>query len=411
MSTPLVTLAQGNGRALVYQAESIFGTVPDTPTGKVIRRVNTALSLSKDVYESNEKRTDFQKVDSRHGLRRIQGNIDGEFYAGHWADFFAALLRRAYTVGETAAITDGITVANNVWTRLAGSFLTDGFQVGMVLRVTNHSQTANNNRNAAVTAVTALTMTLEPLDGEDFTDSGVSDTSVTFTEPGKRTYVPLTGHTTDSFTIEDRKSEIDVSEVYTGCRIGGVSLEVPATGLVTCSWTIMGRDQLLFDGVGAPFFSNPASASVCAERALASVPGYVRFNGQRIAVATGLSLNIDLGLNTPPVIGSNQSPDVFYGRAISVTGQVTLFMTNQNELKAFRDEDEFELHVVMELPVTTPGTPPNFVSVFLPRVKINSATPDDPDGGIVQTVAFEALMQCPTNGYETTTIIVQDSAA
>lgn len=59
---------------------------------------------------------------------------------------------------------------------------------------------------------------------------------------GKHTYVPSTGHTDPSFTVEQWFSDISQSEVYTGLKPASMSLDLPSTGLVGASFSFMGRD-------------------------------------------------------------------------------------------------------------------------------------------------------------------------
>lgn len=406
-----MALAQSSKRRVTFKRESAWGTPADGSSGgQVVRRTNTTLGLTKETYQSAEKRVDFQRVDSRHGMRRVQGGITGELYVGAWEDFFESLVRRDFTGVSTitASSGDGFTVASNVLTRAAGgaqSFLTDGLRVGMVVRLTN-TISGNMNRNILVTAVTATTATLFPLDGQSLTDVGVADTDAAIVIPGKVTYMPLTGHTSDSYTVEDYESGIDTAEVYDGVMIGGAGIQLPAAGIATIDWNnMLGRDQTLYSAGTAPYFVSPTAAGV--QRALAAVPGYLRLNGELVAVVTGLTLNVDNGLEAPAVAFSNTTPQVFYGPAAVVTGQLSAFVEDQALLTALRDEQELELSFILEAPGSAPRS---FLNFYAPRVKINSASRDDPDRGIIQTVDFECLRKETATGYLETTLFIQDSS-
>lgn len=410
MPAPATPIAQTSKRRVAWKKESTFNTAAGASGAVVARRTSLNLSLTKQPIESGEKRSDFQRADVRHGSRMVDGNLDGELILGVWEEFFAALLRRDFaSISAIAADTgDGFTISSGVVTRAAGggeSFLTDGVRVGQVVRGANFADAANNARNFLVTAVTATTMTLAVIDGgAALADVGSADEDATFTIVGQTTFVPSTAHTSDSFTIEDYLADADLAAVYTGCRIVGLSLRMQPNGMVTVSWRIMGIDQTIYETSSAPYFTTPTEPSV--GNVLESSLGYVRILGSQVAVVTGVNVDIDLGGANTPVVGSNLSPDIFYGRAITVRGQITAYITSNAYLTAFRDETEGELFLQFEYPGSEPRS---FISMFMPRVKLMSASPDDPDTVITQTLDFEALLKGAATGYESTTLMIQDS--
>lgn len=410
MVAPATPIAQTSKRRVSWKKETTFGSPAGASSAQVSRRTALNLNLTKTAIESQEKRTDFQRADVRHGSRMVDGSLDGELICGVWEEFWAALLRRDFTGVTTVTFTsgDGVTISSGVVTRAAGSgqsFITDGIKVGQVVRFANLSATSNNSRNFLVTAVTATTLTLAVIDnGVAIADIGSADEACTMTIPGQRTLVPLTAHTSDSFNIEDYMSDADVARLYLGCRIVGASLRMQPNGMVTISWRIMGVDQNIYETSAAPYFTSPTDAGV--DTVLEAALGYVRLNGAQIAVVTGVNIDIDLGAANTPVVGSNISPDVFYGRAITVRGQLTAYITNNAYLTAFRDETEMELFLQFQEPGSEPR---DFFAIFLPRVKLMSAGADDPDTVITQTLDFEALLKPATSGYDSTTIVVQDS--
>lgn len=412
MVAPATPIAQTSKRRVSIKKESTFGAPAGASSAQVTRRTALNLNLTKTPIESQEKRTDFQRADVRHGSRMVDGSLDGELICGVWEEFWAALLRRDFSGVTTIEFSsgDGVTISSGVVTRAAGggeSFITDGVKVGMVVRFTNLSATGNNDRNFLVTAVTATTVTLAVIDGgAAIADIVSADEACELIIPGQRTYVPTSGHTSDSFNIEDYMSDADVARLYLGCRIVGASLRMQPNGMVTISWRIMGVDQNIYETSAAPYFTSPTDAGV--DTVLEAALGYVRLNGSAIAVVTGVNIDIDLGAANTPVVGSNVSPDIFYGRAITVRGQLQAYITNNAYLTAFRDETEMELFLQFQEPGSEPR---DFFAIFLPRVKLMSAAADDPDTVITQTLDFEALLKPAATGYDSTTIVVQDSAA
>ena len=70
-------MGSGIAKRVQYKVESVYGTVPAAtgPVGQILRRVTSDLNLSKETYQSNEMRTDYQVADMRHGVRSVEGNL------------------------------------------------------------------------------------------------------------------------------------------------------------------------------------------------------------------------------------------------------------------------------------------------------------------------------------------------
>jgi hypothetical protein len=153
------TFATGVFKKLAYKAESTFNTLPGTSGGQYLRRVTSDLDLKKDIYQSNEIRTDMQLADVRHGIRKPDGTIKGELSPQTWQDFIAAALRKLFVA--TAAISAAtFTIAGTgptyTITRSAGSYITDGVKIGDVVRLTAGAfNAANLNLNLGVVNETA----------------------------------------------------------------------------------------------------------------------------------------------------------------------------------------------------------------------------------------------------------------
>ena len=91
-------LAQGVSKVVAYKKEGTWGTAAAGGAGaKAMRRVTAAFNLSKETYQSEELRTDYQISDMRHGVRSADGSLNGELSAGSYADFMAAVLTRDFT--------------------------------------------------------------------------------------------------------------------------------------------------------------------------------------------------------------------------------------------------------------------------------------------------------------------------
>lgn len=402
-----MTIAVGVAKQLVYKKEVTWGTAPGASGAQLLRRVTSDLSLAKDTYQSEEIITNYQISDFRHGVRRVEGNINGEISPGTYEDFIAAALRKLFAAGATTGtvITISVTGTGTAFTRSSGSYLTDGFKVGDVVEGVGFVAANNNNHYALVTALTATVMTVVTLDGVVLTDVAAG-ASVSVAVVGKKCYTPTTGHTDDSFSIEHWYSDITESELFTGCKISSIDINLPPTGMATINFGVMGKD--VTTNASTQYYTSPTAATTSG--IVAAVNGLAYAIGTRQTVLTGLSIKYDGGMTSDPVVGSNTVPDIFEGR-VNVTGELTAFFEDGTLRDAFINETEVALMFVF-----TTGSAKNadFVSFVLPRVKLGSAAKDDGEKGLVQTLSYQALF----NGSggtgttsEQTTLSIQDSLA
>lgn len=400
-------ISKGTAKVVAYKKETTWGTLAGATLGKQLRRVTADFNLTKEAYESNELRTDRQVADFRHGVRMAEGSLNGELSPKTYSDFMQSLVARDFTAGVTAtgaSITIAGTGPTYTVTRAAGSFITDGFQVGDVVRLTAGTFNVNNlNKNLLIASMTATVLTVVVLNGSALTAEGPI-ASATVAVTGKKTFVPASGHTDDSYTIEEFYSDISQSEVYTGMKVGSMNVQLPATGLTTVDFSFMGKD-LTSKGT-TQYFTSPAAQGT--EGIFAAVNGVVLVGGQRIALITSADFSVERALENATAVGSNAVADIFTGR-IRVSGNMSVYF----EDAAFRNyfDNEQTISVVLTLTADSTATS-NFVSFTLPKVKINSFTKADAELGIVAQASFQALLNdVTTAGLPATTIAIQDSAA
>lgn len=404
-----MAIGTGVQRVVAYKKESTWGTLAGASGAQKLRRVQSSLQIAKSMNKSNEIVSNYQFTDARHGPRKLEGSIQGELSAKTWADFFGSLLRRDYAAFGTSMTGLSITISGSGPTytvaRAAGSWLTDGVKIGMVVRLSVGALNANNiNRNLFIVGVTALNLTVIPDGAASMVAEGpIATTTATIT--GKITWVPQTGHTNQSYTIEDWHSVINQSEAFSGCRVSKIVIKVPASGNVTIEVSFVGKD--VTTGT-SQYFTTPAAETTTG--VIAASAGVIQVGGATQAAITGLEITIDGNQTGAEVAFSNVTPDVFPGR-VSVSGQFTAFFESATMRDLFLNETETSIICFLKSDGLVNG---DFISIAMPRVKLASASKDDGEKGLVQTFGFEAL----NNGAggtgiatEATTILMQDSAA
>ena len=395
--------ATGINKLVSYKKETTFGTLPSASGAQTTRRVSSNFNLTKETYQSEEIRTDYQLSDFRHGVRSVEGNISGELSAGAYSDFLASALARNFTAAAPSAL--GSTTIASVTgtytiTRTTGSFITDGIRVGNVIRLTGFA-TNNNNKNLLIIALTATVATVVALNSATLTPETVASGG-TYTASGKTTFAPTTGHTDDSYSFESWYADIGQSEVYTGNKVNTVGIALPATGLTTIDLNFMGQD--LKQRGTSQYFTSPTAQGT--NGIFAAVNGALIVNGSPIALVTAANININRNMTSEAVVGSNIKPEIYEGRIVVDGDFSTLY---QDGTFAGYFDTEAEISLVIAL---TANNLPNseFMSFTLPRLKLSSNTNDDGEKGIVAQNSFQALKGFGTNGFEATTIMIQDSS-
>jgi hypothetical protein len=409
-------IANGVFKQVRYRRQTTYGVVaPQAGAGALAQslpRVTSDLDLNKETYKSNALRTDMQRADFRHGTRSVKGKISDELKVAVHEDFFETFCRQTWqaapTTGALLTVAAASTTGNiGTFTRGAGSYITDGFKVGDVGRWTGWAApaAANVGKNMMIVGLTPLVMTAITLDGSPIVAKAAGD-SVTFTLKGKKTWIPLTGHTNDLYTIEHFYSDINESEIFDSCRLASMNLNLPSTGMATIDLEFLGRDMTTQSQLGAWF---TAPAAPVNGTALSAVNGVVVVGGVAVGILTGLTIAGTANASVGQVVGSNVSPDIFMG-AIEITGNLTAYFSDVTLRDMFNKETEAQIICAF----TTDNTPgADFLAFTMPRVKAGGATKDDGEKGLVITMPYTALLN--VNGGAAvnslaTTLSIQDSS-
>jgi hypothetical protein len=222
--------------------------------------------------------------------------------------------------------------------------------------------------------------------------------------PGKTTFIPQTGHTDKSFSVEEWFADIGRSETFCGIKWAQASLQLPPTGMSTVAFTGTGKDY------GQPpsntrYFTSPTAQGTSSP--FAAVNGLLRVNGAVSAAVTGFSMEIAAAFSGDPVLGQNSVPTQFAGR-VKVSGQFTAYFEDGTLPAVFSDETEIGLQVAL---TTNNTAAADFLTVSLSRVKLGGADKNDGEGGVVRTYPFTALLNTAGGAHEVTTVAIQDSLA
>jgi Phage tail tube protein len=383
-------------------------TAPGASGGQTLRRVSSTLSLAKATYQSAEVRTDYQIVDFRHGMAHVEGNVAGELSPGTYMDLFEAVHRdtraAAVALDQTGLTSITASVSGSSFTVAAGDPVALGLKVGGIIRLTGTGG-ANDNTNFVITAFGGSnnrTITVTPAPKVDI---GTPDTAFTLTQTGKSTIVPASGFVRRKAAFEVYHSDLNVARLYTECRLGSYRIALPATGMCTCEFGVMGRS--LFEPGSGPYFTSPTAPT--STPVLASVQGALLRNGVKAAVITAADMTMNLTPSTADVVGQNFPAEVFLGRA-NLTGTLTSFLDGPTLIDDFVNESELSL--LIYLSGSSAANAPA-MTLLLPRVKLGSAAVNlTGESGQSVSYNFQALKYTgSTAGMPATTMQIMDTDA
>ncbi|THA07298.1 phage tail tube protein [Rodentibacter pneumotropicus] len=226
---------------------------------------------------------------------------------------------------------------------------------------------------------------------------------------GKILVIPERNHTTDSFTIEDIFTDINLSRVYTGCRVSKISIDIQPNGIASITVTFLGQKG---EESQTAYFTN--AAEVTQSPKLAGVNGQLLLGGRQAALVTGCKIDIDLNASSEPVLGAKFAPDVFIG-TIAISGSFTMYLQDKSMIEAVRRGQNLSLALRMDAET---GDGSDYMTFILPGIKATSVDVDDGAKNLIQTLNFDAFPAIYDSESaiddvlkKPTTLIIQDTLA
>jgi hypothetical protein len=429
---------------------AITYVAPFAYTPKTLRRVSSNLDLKKETYSSNEVRSDQQIADQRTGANTVDGSISGELSSYTYDDFIGALLRRDFTTGSlSTAITFSaysrgqVAGVENLYSKGTLTYTLNDVEAaklktGDVLTLANADSAINNKPLLIIEKTTTTIVVTAATDPESlvFPTTLTNLSGVTFKVLGKKTWVPTTNHTKKSFTFEHYYKDVSdnstgtepVSELFKGVRVTQGAIKMPSSGLATIDLTVMGtamqtpsQISTKLDGTALTWAKTssmlqqitgeaPQTSGIDSIYSAAVGSVYIRDKKTggtvtKVGLITSLDLTINGNGQTLKVIGSTSSPDVTLGK-IQVSGNMSIYFTDTKFRDMFINEDEASIIAIF---TENAGNDINnsFMSFVMPRIKTGGASKDDAES-IVMSVPFTALVGDGSNGFEATTLMIQD---
>lgn len=382
--------------ALYVCAEPTYGVVDSPPQFDFVRHTGTTLGTTKSTHISEELRPDRQISDFRHGTRQIGGDINFELSYGSFDDMLEGVLCGTWAAKAAPYVATTISAAaadNSINDSANGLPLLD---VGDKVTIAGFTGTVGNNRAGAV--VVSSTASKLVISGGAALVNDAAGESVTITTLTNRLKA---GTTRRSFSFMRHFTDLVEADkpfhLYTGVELNTLNLSVPADGIVTGSFSGMGKEQTSSGtGVAGQSLGSPTTT-----RVMDSFTGTISEGGSSLGIATEVSFTLENGIEprfaigTDKVIGSGT-----IGRS-NASGQVTVYFQNSTMLDKFLNETGSSLKFSLT------DKAGNSYRFTFPSIVYNGGQPDTQgQGEITLAIPFQAIMDATT----TTNLIIDRNA-
>jgi len=153
------------------------------------------------------------------------------------------------------------------------------------------------------------------------------------------TNVLAVGSTRHSFTMEAGHPDIGQYMSYTGVLVDKMSFDFKPDGMVTGKFGLVAKSAT--SGTASVFGTTAAAPTASP---MDTFSGLIKLGGAAIAIVSGLTLDLNNGIETAKVLGQNSLADANQGRA-SISGLMTVYFQDATAQNLFLNETESSLEV------------------------------------------------------------------
>jgi hypothetical protein len=389
---------------VAIKRETTTGTAATAAGATEMRIIDSqGLVLNRTPIMSQEKRDDALAPMGRLGGKTVTGGYNAELTVGGATDILLeSIMRSAFVTATAIPFGSMTTIAIGTQTLTAGGgdfIATQGLRVGDIFTLTGTTVSGDNNLRLPIVSIGTLTIV---------TTTGALTTlaaTATGTLTRLKKLITATTPTRYSHTIEQYDRDIDLTELFLGCRCIGVKLSCKPGQPVQVQYTFLGMDRTILTTGTSPWFTAPSLTT-----GLSLIPddALIRYNGAPVATFTGFDLEFAIDAKGENVIGSFVPPDIF-DNDCHVSGQVMGLRQDFSNLTLYDAETEFEIHLLLK---ELTADPRSCLGIFLPRVKLSglSAPVGGGDGAKVETLTLMIGPKVAATGYDGTIAVISSSA-
>lgn len=324
-------MADGSRIRVSIVPESTYGTTPTSPQFLSLPITGHAMQDRVGYVQSNIINPDRNVEDLVRVTKSAGGTIPVELRHSVSLEaldraLLAIMSNSAFTAAATQVTSATTTAGAKTITRASGSFITDGYVVGDIVKLSGGL--AADMGYYRVTTVVALTLTVEA--PANFTGSPGNVT----VNRGARV---LNGTATPSFTIEVAHLDIGKAQLFTGCVFNSVNVSLQVGQLATATFGIEAQSSTTANesSPGNGIFVTGATYTSATARPTLDPIGVAEVRvGSADYAAQSITLDITNNARAREQIGALGPQSMARGQ-FTATGQIVAYFDDYSDQSTF----------------------------------------------------------------------------
>jgi len=230
---------KGANTAQFYVLETTPGVTPTSPSWSPLRNTGGVPAVTRDALVSNELDGSRETSSIRTGNKQVTGEYAIELSAASQDELLAGAMTSSWVAGSTeTGLSVTVVASAKTFTRATGSYITDGVEVGALVRFPG--LTGENAKPFIATAVTATVVTGAGIQAT-LTDEAAVTTDLVIADSLS------TGNLCKTYSIltwfKGRCGGADSFVVTRGVEFSGFTIEQAVNAMVTGSFPFIGLNQ------------------------------------------------------------------------------------------------------------------------------------------------------------------------
>lgn len=346
--------------AQFYVAETTPGTTPTGPVWSPLRNTGGVPAVTRDALTSNELDGSRETSFIRTGNKQVSGEYAIELSSESQDDFLAGAMTSSWVAGVSGTAVDvAVDAGAKTFTRSAGDYLTDGVEVGDLIRFADLP--GNNGLPFIVTAVTSTVVTGSAIQYALTTAAAAETDYATGDKLG-------TGNLCKTYSIltwfKGQCGNPDSYVITRGVEISGFTIEQAVNAMVTGSFPFIGISQEI---IAAPPAGSDFSQVTFGAEPFSSVDVSV-FDGVQPLKCDTLTFTNDNAASAQFELGNNNVAFVERGRATN-TFSIAGKLYDMVMIEKFINETQVEINSILS---GVSGA----MSISMKRAELTAVTPE-----------------------------------
>jgi hypothetical protein len=379
-----------NRTALRYAIETVLGTTPASPAFKELRYTGESLNFNQSSISSNEIRADRNIGDTVRVDADVAGDVNFEMSFSTFDDMLAAALCTSWPVVPSGTAPGTAALTAGAGTLTAATYYYQVTAIGASgaesLPTSEMSLAAGANTGINVNWTTAAGATGYRIYGRTIGGAkrflaqvGVVTTwldngSVTpggASIPVANTSVIRNGVELKSFTFQKHFQDlaIPIFQNFTGCRIGGMSMDFQPGQILTGSFTLMGMNSVQGTSQNGGATISYLGTGKDVMNSVSNLLNLQKNGSAMTASILKLGLNMANNLRGQKAIGTLGSVGIALGK-FDVSGDIEIYFENGTEYTDFLNNTAFSISWRLR----DPASPTKYYDILLPKVKFETGT-------------------------------------